>query len=264
MQSRMPIVVALVVGLVAAVLTNLYVSDIRRSALPTTKMVMVAARDLPAGTTLENRDVTAAARAVNSLPKLAIGWDERNLYLGQQLAFDVKEDDYVLQPYFGSQAAGVKNPSELVDAKLNQRALTIPVTIESSLQESIRRGDRIDMLLTYTQRTSGALPLRGGAVSTATQTVTAPLLENVYVLWTGKFGSPPGTSYATITLLLSEDDAKLLTWAMTLGKLTVLLRNPKDLQTPDRTYIAGDDSTLAGLARQQLRVEDVIAGRQAK
>jgi pilus assembly protein CpaB len=265
MQSRMPILAALVIGLVAAVLTNLYISDIRRSSQPATKMVMVAVRDLTAGTTLEARDVTAAARDIRSLPKLSIGWDERNLYLGQQLAFDVKEEDYILQPYFGSQAAGVQRPSERVDAKQNQRALTIPVTVESSLQESIRPGDRIDLLLTYTQRMASAPSLRGGAAPTTTsQVVTAPLLENAYVLFTGKFGSPPGTSYATITLLLSVDDAKLLTWAMNLGKLTILLRNPKDLQMPDRTFIAGDDSTLAGLARQQLRIEDVISGRQAK
>jgi Flp pilus assembly protein CpaB len=264
MQSRMPILVALVVGLVAAVLTNLYVSDIRRSSQPATKMVMVAARELPAGTTLEARDVTAAARDIRSLPKLSIGWDERNLYLGQQLAFDVKEDDYILQPYFGSQAAGVQRPSERVDAKQNQRALTIPVTTESSLQESIRPGDRIDLLLTYTQRVSAALPLRGGPAPTTSQVVTTPLLENVYVLFTGKFGSPPGVSYATITLLLSVDEAKLITWALNLGKMTILLRNQKDLQMPDRTFIAGDDSTLAGLARQPLRIEDVIGGRQAK
>jgi pilus assembly protein CpaB len=266
----MPILVALVVGLVAALLTNMYVSDIRRSSMPATKMVMVGVRDLPAGTTLEARDVTAAARDIRSLPKFAIGWDERNLYLGQELAFDVKEQDYILQPYFGSQAAGVQRPSERVDAKLNQRALTIPVSIESSLQESIRPGDRIDLLLTYNQRTMTvpavpAVRSGGGAAPVATnQVVTTPLLENVYVLFTGKFGSPPGASYATITLLMSEDDAKLLVWAMNLGKLTTLLRNPKDLQMLDRTFIAGDDSTLAGLARQQLRIEDIIAGRQEK
>jgi pilus assembly protein CpaB len=160
----------------------------------------------------------------------------------------------------------VQRPSERVDAKLNQRAITIPVSIESSLQESIRPGDRIDLLLTYTQRTMvPAVAARGGATPAATnQVVTTPLLENVYVLFTGKFGSPPGASYATITLLMSEDDAKLLVWAMNLGKLTTLLRNPKDLQMPDRTFIAGDDSTLAGLARQQLRIEDIIAGRQEK
>jgi len=267
MQSRMPILVALVVGLVAALLTNMYISDIRRSSMPATKMVMVAVRDLPAGTALEARDVTAAARDIRSLPRFAIGWDERNLYLGQELAFDVKEQDYILQPYFGSQAAGVQRPSERVDAKLNQRAITIPVSIESSLQESIRPGDRIDLLLTYNQRTMTVPPVgavRGATPAATNQVVTAPLLENVYVLFTGKFGSPPGASYATITLLLSVDDAKLLVWAMNMGKLTTLLRNPKDLQMPDRTFIAGDDSALAGLARQQLRIEDIIAGRQEK
>jgi pilus assembly protein CpaB len=266
MQSRMPIFVALVVGLVAVVLTNIYVSNIREAALPQTKRVMIAVRDLQAGTVLENRDVAPSDRPISGLPKLAISWDERNLYLGQQLGVDVKEQDYILQPYFGSQAAGVQKPSERVDAKLNQRALTIPVSVETSLQESLRPGDRIDILLTYTQRVSSAPPLRGTAAAAPTtqQYVTAPLLENAYVLFTGKFGSPPGTTYSTITLLLSEDDAKLLIWAMNLGKVSILLRNPKDLQMPDRTFIAGDDTALSGLAKQPLRVEDVIEGHQAK
>src|SRR5205823_2031863 len=86
MQSRMPIVVALVVGLVAAVLTKLYVDQIRQAAQPETSRVMLAVRDLPPGTSLEARDVTPGDRDTRSLPKLAIRWDERNLYFGQQLA----------------------------------------------------------------------------------------------------------------------------------------------------------------------------------
>ena len=265
MQNRTPILIALVVGLAAAILTSMYIDEIRRASLPATKLVMVAAHDLAAGSTLEAKDVTAAQRDIRSLPKLSIGWDERNLYLGQQLAFEVKEEDYVLQPYFGSQSAGVQRPSDRIDAKLNQRAMTIPVTVETSLEQSIRQGDRIDLLLTYSDRTAPAGPVRGapGTSSTA-RTVTVPLLDNMYVLFTGKFASPPGTDYSTITLLVSVEEAKLLTWALNLGKLTITLRNPKDLQIPDRTYIAGDDSTLTTLSKQQLRIEDVIAGRQAK
>jgi Flp pilus assembly protein CpaB len=265
MQNRTPILVALVIGIAAALLTSMYIDDIRRSSLPATKLIMVAAHDLTAGSTLEAKDVTAAQRDLRSLPKLSIGWDERNLYLGQQLAFDVAESDYILQPYFGSQSAGVQRPSDRIDAKLNQRAMTIPVTTETSLEESIRQGDRIDLLLTYTDRSSPAAPLRAGTTTAPTaRTVTVPLLDNMYVLFTGKFASPPGTPYSTITLLVSVDEAKLLTWALTLGKLTIVLRNSKDLQIPDRTFIAGDDSTLSALSRQQLRIEDVIAGRQQK
>jgi Flp pilus assembly protein CpaB len=265
MQSRMPIVVALVVGLVAAVLTKLYVDQIRQAAQPETSRVMLAVRDLPPGTSLEARDVTPGDRDTRSLPKLAIRWDERNLYFGQQLAMDVKEGDYILQPYFGVQGAGAQRPSERIDAKLTQRALTIPVTAETSLQESIRPGDRVDLLFTYTQRVVGAAATRGGTGQVTTQVVTAPLLDNVYVLFTGKFGSPATAGYSTVTLLVSPDEAKLLVNSMNVGgKLSILLRNPKDLQLQDRTFLVGDDATLAGLAKVPLRVDEILAERQPK
>lgn len=259
MQSRTPIIVALLVGLAAAFATSLYVDQIRQRAQPDMTLVMIAMRDLAPGATLEARDVDKAERDTRSLPKLAIRWDEHNLYLGQQLAMDVKEGDYILQPYFGTQGSATQRPADRVDAKGNQRAVTIPVNAETSLQESIRAGDRIDILLTYRQKP--AVPLRGTG-SAEPLLVTMPLLDNVYVLFTGKFGSLPGAGYGTITLLVSADEAKLLLWAMNLGKMSILLRNPKDLQILDRTHMSGDDGTLSALSRTPLRIEDLISREQ--
>lgn len=259
MQGRLPIIVAVVVGLLAVFLTNMYVNDIRQEAQPEMAAVMVAAHDLRPGAVLEGKDVAMAMKAAGSLPKLAVRWDERTLYLGQQIGFAVSEGDYVLGSYFGTQASAAQRLSEKIDAKLNQRAMTIPVDNLSSIEGSIRPGDRIDLLITYTQQETGGGKAGGGGKP---RLVTIPLLENVYVLFTGFYGSQASErGYPSITLLVGPDEAKLLVWALNLGKISTLLRNPKDLQPTDRAFLAGDASSLTALGRHEMRPEDVLSQR---
>jgi pilus assembly protein CpaB len=258
----MPIIAALVAGLVAILLLNLYVGGLQQSLRPTLTPVVVASRQLPGGTVLDAKDIAQAMRTTDSLPKLAIKWEERSLYLGQRLDLPVGEADYVLANYFGGVAAAAQRLSERIDAKTNQRALTIPVTAETSLERSIRPGDRIDLLLTYTKTELPAAGARPGAQATS-RIVASPLLENVYVVSTGQFGLVTSSQYSTITVLVSEDEGKLLVWAMKLGQLSILLRNPKDVALTDRTYIAGDASLLAELGKQEITPAEVISQRKA-
>jgi pilus assembly protein CpaB len=254
MQNRMPILIALVAGILAVLLMNLYVSQVREEAAPQQSLVMVAAADLPAGTVIEAKDIAQGVRFTQALPKVSIPWADRNLYLGQELRQSVSAGDYVLVSYFGADT-GTARLAEKVDVKLNQRAFTIPVTAETSLESSIRAGDRIDILITYLKPTTG--PTQGP--STGPGYVTATLLENVYVLATGKFATRSEDRYKTITLMVSSDEAKVLAWAMKLGELSVLLRNPKDVAPTDRAFLSGDLRNLAGLGKIEMRVEDVVS-----
>ena len=264
MQGRLPIIAALVAGLVAIVLLNVYVEDVRRSLEPATTRVLVAATDLRPGTIVEGKDIAMAVRPTEALPALAVKWEERSLYLGQSLEFPVQPGDYILASYFGAPGTAAQRLSEKVDAASNERALTIPVSAETSLERSLRPDDRIDLLLTYSiADTGGATAPPARPASTAPRLVTTPLLENVSVLATGKFGQVTRGDYSTITVRVSPDEAKVLIWAMNLGKLSVLLRNPKDLQATDRSYLSGGPADLTGLAGPQMRVEDVISANRA-
>ncbi len=258
MQSRTPIIAALVAGLLAVVLLNLYIGSVQEKLQPNMTAVAVSARALSPGAVLDAKDITQAFRPTQALPKLAVKWDERALYLGQRLDLPVVEGDYLLATYFGGAAIAAQRLSEKIDAKTTQRAITIPVTDETSLERSLRPGDRIDLLLTYTKAEFGA------AKTTTTGTVvskivTAPLLENVYIVSTGEYGVV-AQQYSTITILVSQDEAKLLVWAMKLGDLAVILRNPKDLTMTDRTFIAGDTADLDSLGKQPpLRPADIVS-----
>jgi pilus assembly protein CpaB len=257
----MPIIAALIAGLAAILLLNLYVGGLQQSLRPSLTPVVVASHQLAAGAVLDAKDIAQAMRATDSLPKLAIKWEERSLYLGQRIDLPVGEADYVLANYFGGVAASAQRLSERIDAKTNQRAVTIPVTAETSLERSIRPGDRIDLLLTYT-RTEPVAGAKPGGTERIARIVASPLLENVYVVSTGPFGLAT-SSYSTLTVLVSEDEAKLLVWAMKLGQLSILLRNPKDVALTDRTFIAGDSSSLAQLGKQEITPAEVISQRKA-
>ena len=242
MNSRLPILAALGAGILAAMLTSVYVDDVRRAASPNATRVMVAARDLKAGGILEASDVTEGARYVAGLPKFAIKWSDRNVYIGQPLRFAVTEDDYVLASYFGAESATADRLSEKVDAEAGQRAVTISVTHEMSLEGSIRPGDRIDVLLTYQEGSS---------------VVTSPLLENVYVVSTGPYGSRPGSPYSALTLLAGPDEAKLLVWARNLGEISVLLRHPNDLEPTGRSVLSGDAQALKELGGGRVSLDQI-------
>jgi len=259
MQSRMPILVSIGAAIAAIVLMNLYISDLRQSFEPPRRQVLVARHDVRAGVLLAAEDVMAASKVRDSVPKFAIDWSARGNYIGQKLASEVAEGDYVLATQFGAGVAGAARASEKIDPHSNDRLFTIPVAGESSLEGAIRAEDRIDLLLTYTLLGQAAAT-KGGAVPPP-QTVTVPLLDNVYVVYTGAFGSSPRASYSSVTVLLTPDQAKLMTWAQNLGKLSVLLRNRKNLQPIERTYLAGDQSALKDLARQPVGLEDVVTKR---
>ena len=262
MQNRMPIYAALLVAALAVILLNFYIGGLRESMQLQTVEVVVASHDIRAGATIEDKDVMRATRIKDSMPKLAVPWTERLNIIGQQIGSDVQSQDYVLSSYFGAARLISQRPSEKIDARSGQRLWTLPVSADTSLEGGIRAGDRIDILVTYSMAdaTAGAK----GAGTPKAKVITAPLLENVYVLYTGAYGSS-ARNYSSITLLVSPDEAKVLIWAQKVGaKYSILLRNPKDVQLTDRAYLAGDDTAFQALSHQQMRLEDVIKAPSAE
>jgi Flp pilus assembly protein CpaB len=263
MQNRTPIIASLLAGLVAVILVNLYVSSIQEAARPNMTRVAVASRDIKGGAILDGKDLTMAWRSTDSLPKLHVKWDERNLFIGQQIQTPIAESDYLLASYFGSQGVAAQRLSEKIDLKTNQRAFTIPLTNETSLERSIRPGDRVDLILTFT-KTEVSPAARAGAPAVAGQKlVTTPLLENVYVLFTGRYGSGSSVEYTTMTVQVSGEEAQLIIWGLNQGRLSVLLRNPKDLQSSERPFLSGDSTLLSELGKQPLKIDDVVSKHQA-
>ena len=122
----------------------------------------------------------------------------------------------------------------------NGRAEAILPSRDQVPRESLRPGDRIDLLAT---------------VQRDKQHLTMPLLQGVRVLATGSrtrpgedvgAGDPLGGTFGTLTLDLSEEEATRLVAARALARLTAVLRNPQDIRTAP--LLRTDALALLGLA----------------
>ena len=100
------------------------------------------------------------------------------------------------------------------------------------------------------------------------------LLQNVVVLATGRITA--GTAwvpedekrFSTVTLLALPEEAEMLTIAQELGTLTLLLRNPDDLEAQEKRPAVDQKALFAGdraseLQQQRYRTIQIIRGNRA-
>jgi pilus assembly protein CpaB len=137
--------------------------------------------------------------------------------LGQVFEFDADGG----KPLLWAHLKGDRVPTFSGRVLDGQRALTINVDKISSISGFLEPDDRIDLILTYEQNK---------------REVSKPLLQNVLVLASGEkveieefgvAGAQP-KQVSTATLMLAPEDAKRIIHAQTVGKITAMLRHPKD------------------------------------
>ena len=131
---------------------------------------------------------------------------------GLPLKVDLKPGDIIMY----SMVDAKKDIAKLIP--LGRRALTIPVDDESSISTMLKPGDLIDLMVT---------------LQSAEKTATVPLMQGVKILATGKQTDVSDevsgtTGYTNITLDVSADDAKNITLATSMGRISAILRNPDD------------------------------------
>ena len=128
------------------------------------------------------------------------------------LRVDLKPGDLIMS----SMVEMKKDISKLISP--GRRAITIPVDDESSISTMLKPGDLIDLIIT---------------LQSSEKTATLPLMQGVKILATGNQLdtndlSAETTGYTNITLDVSAEDAKNITLAASLGKISAILRNPND------------------------------------
>lgn len=188
--------------------------------------VLVAARDLDPGRPLAAPDL--AKRAVPSafVPGGAFEPARLREVIGKPLLLPLRAGD----PIVDSQVAG-RNETALA-ARLSDgaRAVTVPVDEVSSQAGLVRPGDRVDLMLAEEIESSDERCIR-----------VKPLLESLAVLATGRVQGDAtqgaeallrrgidATSYSTITLDVTPEQAQQLALALRVGELIPLLRGDAD------------------------------------
>ncbi|WP_322999732.1 Flp pilus assembly protein CpaB [Castellaniella sp.] len=226
---------ALGIGALAALFLSLHVRERIQRAEDQARLTMVerivAARDLPAGTRLVSDHL-----ALREFPAQWVGRDTlpaaRYADLeGRVLTTTLQAGDAIL-------AAHTLVPQTAFSAHLapGRRAITLPVDQVNSLSGLLQPGDLIDLYVSFDHQR---------------KRMTAPLLQGVLVLATGRETRPAGlaadeASYSTVTLDAAPDDVVKLVAARQAGTLTAILRHPEDDQA-DRRAVRGDLAALLGI-----------------
>ena len=251
------LLLALLIGIIVLFGNKVYIdSVVSKYKDRNVVKIMRAAKQIRAGTPLGSKLVEEASVPEDFVPKARILWNDRGLYLGQELGVDVLKGDYVLESYFATRALAGKTLSQQLEAK-NFRAINLPVDEVNSLSRSIAAGDRIDIIFSFN------IPVINQKMSTV-------LFQNVPVIATGQY-SPADEElgakgkraerYNSLTLQMSAQDAVRLDYARQMGKISILLRNAKDDTTLDMPPIhsvldllsAADRETVAQMAEQAKR-----------
>lgn len=134
--------------------------------------------------------------------------------VGQRVEFDMEPG----LPLLWAHLEGGMSPTFSGKVPAGLRAMTIRVDEINSISGFLQPKDRIDLLLSY------------GATA---EKKIFPILQNVNVIATGvqtyvdKTGSGQ-RPFTTITIQLNPEQAKKITLAQQVGKITAMLRNPDD------------------------------------
>ncbi|RRU12799.1 Flp pilus assembly protein CpaB [Stenotrophomonas sp. 278] len=252
-RNVMFIVVALVLGLVAALVAVRYVQRavIERTAAPVeTVQVAVPKADMEPGAIVTISDLAVREVPADLPPADVVTPDNVNEYSGRMLRAPVREG----APLGASALVPLYDQFSRVIGKGNV-GYTLQVDETNSISGMIAPGDHVDILLTVEQEQTGARVL--------------PLLEDVNVLATGnRVGETPvadeDQGYSNITLELTPQQAQRLTVAAKAGSMRVMLR-----QVEDRDAFGLEGMTqkeLLGTSRQPsggagAEVEFIIGGK---
>ena len=215
-------------ALVAGIAVYLFASNLQAGAqkesTPTNKVV-VAVVEIPANTIILEDMVTVVELQRDAVNPYALN-DLGNV-VGKTTKFTIFPQEQVLSTRLIEK--GTQNDALSYQLEEGKRAISVEVDSVSGVSGYIEKGDYVDVVATV-------LRIDDAGVS---QTVSVCLVENLLVLEAGvKQVSSETTaqSYATVTLSVTPEQALMINYAATNGKLRLLLRpvldntetNPKD------------------------------------
>lgn len=238
MKQKIVLIVAVVAGLLAALLTRTYLTskdtEYRKlkadfTAKHGTFDVLCFAKDVPSGTVIREEDLRKKTVPQSGLNGQALTRAHVPDIVGRRLVNGRRAKEVLFwsdieggNSYGGGLAA---------DIRKKMRAVSINASGAAAVSGMVRPNDHVDVIGTF------SFPKTAPDGKTVVQElVTCTILQNVLVLATGKdtAKSAPlhvqgGTSYSTVTLEVSPREAEMLVFAEQIrGRLSLTLRNRND------------------------------------
>lgn len=273
MKQSIVLIVSVVVGLLAAVLTRTYLvskdtevqkfkDDFQKNNPP--MEVLCVKRDIPSGTRLSKADLGIISVPSRGLRGQALTEADLDSVLGRKLLNGRKEKEVL----FWSDIEGGKPRSGGLagNIKSEMRAVSVNCSGAASVSGMVRPNDHVDVIASF------SFPKFGADGRTAIQElVTYTILQNVHVLATGKEtanslsgqgGAFGAGSYSTVTLEVTPREAEMLVFAEQIkGRISLALRSPsdttfeKELPQVDLQKIREEIVTLNDKRQEKVRKE---------
>lgn len=222
-----------------------------------TLRVLCAARNVAEGTELA-RDMVAireipARFVTDSYTKVEEDGAVTNDPVGQRVLVPLNAGDPILLSHLEPARPEF---SAMIQSK--GRAVTIDVQERNAVGLWVRPNDHVDVLGSFRDAQTQQL-----------KTVT--LLQNVVVLATGRLNAATShvaeedRRYTSVTLLVLPEEAEILTLAQETGTLTLLLRNPEDIDQHEQRLVVDQRQLLTGehareLQEKRYRTIQIIRG----
>jgi len=258
------LLLALALGLLAGLAAWSAIDGQQRKAREDWKTVKVlcAARDVPEGI-----ELLRAMVAIRELPArfvtdsyLSVEEDGsvKNDPVGQRVLVPLKAGDPILASHFVP--ARDADLSAMVHPK--GRAVTVDVQERNAVGLWVRPNDHVDVVGSFRD-------------PQAQQLKSVTLLQNVVVLATGRVNANTShvpdedRRYTSVTLLVLPEEAEILTLAQETGTLTLLLRNPDDLESQEKHAVVDQRQLLTGerageLQQKRYRTIQIIRGARGE
>jgi pilus assembly protein CpaB len=237
MKQKLILIISVVVGLLAFILTNRYIQSVRDELFKDAEEIEViaAADNLVQGSELKFEDIGVLKiyRRRGGYTKDYVEKKDKDTILGRKLKYSVTK----LQPILW---ADVEMPEGIRSGlspiiKPGMRAVSLAISGDAAVSSLVQPNDRVDILGTFT------VPSRSNAKET--ETVTMTLLQDVSVPATGqrlakqeieamgdRWSRVGNGNYSTLTFEVTPREAELLIFAQgNQGRLTLTLRNPDDV-----------------------------------
>jgi len=263
LSGKNPLLIALALGLCAGVVAWLSIKGKERKIKDKwqTVNVLCAKVDIPEGTELDQEMIAVREMPTQFVTESFIKVEEdgslkQDSPVGQRVMVPLKAGDPILISHFES--AREAEFSTMINPK--GRAVTIDVQEKTAVGLWVRPNDHVDVI--------GSFRDPEGSLKTVT------LLQNVVVLATGRitanttFVPEDEKKFQSVTLLVLPEEAEILTLGQELGTITLLLRNPDDLDYQDKRMVVDQKTLLTGeraseLQQKRYKTIQIIRGNKS-
>jgi pilus assembly protein CpaB len=213
------LVIALVLGVIAAVLTrNWLISHSRAKLAQEAGTIVVAAAPLGFGTQVTPENVKEIPWSANALPEGAFATKQELLSGGRRMALvSIAPNEPVLRARVTAPGQRAALSSMLDPGK---RAVTVRVDDVRGVAGFIQPGDRVDVVLIRTEAES---KLKEGYSDVILQYAKVLAIDQI----TGERPEQPTIAKA-VTLEVSSEEAQKILLATNVGRLTLMLRQPAE------------------------------------